>query len=144
MENRIAHLPLINNWYAGEVIGRPTFWLIADRIAEFKHMTTAAYMYPPKIMDTATDDDSLFFVDVSANGGASTSEEGRNIPSPLAPEDKDATLFLPSHVTILGNMPVEVVVPTSRELEDADFIQYLEYDETRVSLQSFHPCFTAD
>jgi len=89
------------------------------------------------------DDDRLFFIDVSANGGASTNEEGRSIASPLAPEDNDPTLFLPSHVTVMGNMPVEVVVPTSRELEDADFIQYLEYDETRVS-QLSRPCSTAD
>ncbi len=95
-------------------------------------------------MDLAADDDPLFFIDVSANGGSLIGEGCTTIPSPLPAEDKGATLFLPSHVTILGDMPVEVVAPPSRELEEADFIQYLEYDETRVSLQLFYPCLTSD
>lgn len=67
-------------------------------------------------------------------------------PTPLPParqtatetlsEDKQTTekLLVPSHVTVLGSTPVEIMAQHLPDEDDEDFIDYLDYEDTKVSL----------
>lgn len=74
------------------------------------------------------DDSKLFFLDLEpvavqnvAEKTAQTGEEGG--PSKL---------LLPSHVQVLGSVPVEILPPSSPDSEDEDYIDYLDYDDRKV------------
>ena len=46
-------------------------------------------------------------------------------------KDDEQKLLLPSHVTVFGDSPVEII-PVAPTEEDADFIDYLDYDDSKV------------
>lgn len=48
-------------------------------------------------------------------------------------EDKPK-LLVPAHVTVLGSTPVEIIQPLSDGEVDEDFIDYLDFDDTKVSV----------
>jgi protein AIR1/2 len=59
-----------------------------------------------------------------------TSQDGQNTAS-VANEEKS---LLPSHVTVLGSTPVEIVEFPLSVSKEEDFIKYLDYEDTKVCL----------
>ena len=45
-----------------------------------------------------------------------------------------AKLLVPAHVTVLGSTPVEIIQPLAESEKDEDFINYLDYDDSKVSI----------
>lgn len=88
---------------------------------------------PPGHSPGPVDDSKLFFLDLEpvavqnvAEKTAKTDEEGG--PSKL---------LLPSHVQVLGSVPVEILPPSSPDSEDEDYIDYLDYDDRKGLVRYF-------
>lgn len=71
--------------------------------------------------------EQLFFVDVEA---VPVPQPPPPQKPPSSPKVETNNLLLPSHVTVFGSTPVEIIAPTT-SLED-DSIQFLDYDDSRV------------
>jgi len=53
-------------------------------------------------------------------------------PTSNQPNDSQNKLLVPSHVTVLGNTPTEIVSSPLSASGDDDFINYLDYEDTKV------------
>ncbi|KAG7449223.1 uncharacterized protein BT62DRAFT_929198 [Guyanagaster necrorhizus] len=52
-------------------------------------------------------------------------------------EDGPSKLLLPSHVQVLGSVPVEILPPSPSDFEDEDYIDYLDYDDRKGLVRYF-------
>lgn len=78
------------------------------------------------------EEQDLFFVDVTPTlipPARQIVTEAHNEPA-----ESSGKLLVPSHVTVLGSTPVEIRIQPLAESEDEDFINYLDYDDSKVSL----------
>ncbi|RDB22705.1 Protein air1 [Hypsizygus marmoreus] len=48
-----------------------------------------------------------------------------------APETPVHTLLLPAHVSVFGAEPVEILPPSSADLDEEDYIEYLDFDDRK-------------
>ncbi len=80
--------------------------------------------------DKEDDIQGFFFVDLNPEAVPLTNHDGQNTAS-VAKEEK---LLLPSHVTVLGSTPVEIVEFPLSVSKEEDFIKYLDYEDTKVCL----------
>jgi hypothetical protein len=80
--------------------------------------------------DKEGDTQGFFFVDLNPDAVPLTNQDGQSTAS-VANEEK---LLLPSHVTVLGSTPVEIVEFPLSVSKEEDFIKYLDYEDTKVCL----------
>ncbi|KAH9482625.1 hypothetical protein JR316_0004725 [Psilocybe cubensis] len=81
------------------------------------------------------EDQDLFYVDVTP------------VPVPSArqimaersnePVETSGKLLVPAHVTVLGSTPVEIISQPAVDSEDENFIDYLDYDDSKHTLRYF-------
>lgn len=84
---------------------------------------------PQSLADTA----DIFFVDVEPAPPPAAS----HLLSPTLPDGPGDTLLLPAHVSVLGLAPVQLLPTSNVDLDDEDYIEYLDYDEHKV-VSKFH------
>jgi hypothetical protein len=75
------------------------------------------------------DDDDLFFVDLTSTEHPSTSQAVLPVTN-----GKEEGLLLPQHVTLFAGTAMELGVRPLSDLEDDDFIKYIDYEDTKVRL----------
>ena len=71
-----------------------------------------------------------FFIDLTPAAIPPLSR--RTPPTSSQPNDPLNKLLVPSHVTVLGNTPTEILSTPLSDSGDDDFINYLDYEETKV------------
>jgi len=71
-----------------------------------------------------------FFIDLTP--AATSPISRRTPPASNQPNDPQNKLLVPSHVTVLGNTPTEILSSPFSDSGDDDFINYLDYEETKV------------
>jgi protein AIR1/2 len=99
------------------------------RRAAKHHSRSPRQSSPPR---SPTDTTPLFFVDVEP------------VPIPAAhildpstvPDELGDKLLLPAHVSIFGLAPVEILPTSNTDLDDEDYIEYLDYDDRKVGGKS--------
>lgn len=75
------------------------------------------------------DNSDLFFVDLTP----AVIPAARQIHTETSTEKTDSgRLLVPSHVTVLGSTPVQIISQPLSDSEDEDFIDYLDYDDNKV------------
>lgn len=72
-------------------------------------------------------EDEIFFVDLTPSQHPSTSQA----VLPVTHEQQEK-LLLPQHVTVLAGTSVELEVPPLPDLEKDDFIEFVDYDDTKA------------
>ena len=84
-----------------------------------------------KEAETSDDAATIFFIDVAPNLEVDPQTLYTAPSTKHSEKENEKNLLLPSHVAIFGDSPVEIipVVPTE---EDDDFIDYLDYDDSKV------------
>jgi hypothetical protein len=87
----------------------------------------------------------LFFIDVKPGLGVEGTASRDAVAVPKENEDEAPKLLLPTHVSVLsgdGNdIPVEILPPSDSDPECEDYIEYLDYDDGKVSYGTDHNCF---
>lgn len=73
--------------------------------------------------------DQLFFVDIKPTPAELSALPSLDVPA-ISGSSK---LLLPDHVSVFGVDPVEIIRPTTPEPDEENFIEYLEYEERKVS-----------
>lgn len=77
-----------------------------------------------------SDQNDSFFIDLTAAAIPPVSQ--CTPPTSNQPNDPQNKLLVPSHVTVLGNTPTEIISSPLSDSEDDDFINYLDYEDTKV------------
>jgi protein AIR1/2 len=79
-----------------------------------------------------SDQNDSFFIDLTAATIPPISQ--RTPPTSNQPNDPQNKLLVPSHVTVLGNTPTEIEIVSSplSDSGDDDFINYLDYEDSKV------------
>ncbi|KAK0486956.1 hypothetical protein EDD18DRAFT_1192592 [Armillaria luteobubalina] len=79
------------------------------------------------------DDSQLFFLDLEPVAVQSVAEKTTKVDE----EGGSPKLLLPSHVQVLGSVPVEILPPSSTDSGDEDYIDYLDYDDRKGLVRYF-------
>ncbi|KAF8165372.1 hypothetical protein B0H34DRAFT_235944 [Crassisporium funariophilum] len=82
----------------------------------------------------AAEPKDIFFVDLTSTATPS-SQETQVISNPE--NGSSSKLLLPSHVTVFGSTPVEVIPQPLSDSDDDGFIKYLDYDDARDTLRYY-------
>lgn len=77
------------------------------------------------------EEQDLFYVDVTPVPVPSVRQTAAEKPNESA--ETSGKLLVPAHVTVLGSTPVEIISQPSADSEDEDFINYLDYDDSKVN-----------
>lgn len=88
--------------------------------------------------DNEDDPQGLFFVDLQPAILPSTNQEGQFTAS----DANEEQLLLPSHVTVLGSIPVDILEFSLPDYKEDNFIKYLDYEDAKVCLL-YRACFTS-
>ncbi|KAK0190952.1 hypothetical protein F5146DRAFT_1046399 [Armillaria mellea] len=78
-------------------------------------------------------DSQLFFLDLEPVAVQNVAEK----PAKAGEEGSPSKLLLPSHVQVLGSVPVEILPPSSPDSGDEDYIDYLDYDDRKGLVRYF-------
>ncbi|KIM46209.1 hypothetical protein M413DRAFT_441278 [Hebeloma cylindrosporum] len=78
---------------------------------------------------TGSSQKDTFFIDLTPTAIPPTSQ--RTPPASNQPNDPKDELLIPSHVTVLGNTPTEIISDPLSDSGDVDFINYLDYGDTK-------------
>jgi hypothetical protein len=80
---------------------------------------------------------ALFFVDVQPAEVKPSDKPSVHGAIPVVVDDEARNLLLPAHVSVFGvaegSIPVEILPPSDSEGQDDDYIEYLDYDDRKVS-----------
>ncbi|KAK0491018.1 hypothetical protein IW261DRAFT_1435232 [Armillaria novae-zelandiae] len=79
------------------------------------------------------DDSQLFFLDLEPVAVQNVAEKTAKADEQGGP----SKLLLPSHVQVLGSVPVETLPPYSPDSGDEDYIDYLDYDDRKGLIRYF-------
>jgi len=79
---------------------------------------------------SGSDQKSSFFIDLTPASILPISR--RTPPTSNQSNNPQNKLLVPSHVTVLGNTPTEIVSSPLSDSGDDDFINYLDYEDTKV------------
>jgi hypothetical protein len=83
---------------------------------------------PPSSPQSPADPVDVFFIDVEP-----TLLPTAHILVPQSVSDGPGDkLLLPAHVSVFGLAPVEILPASNMDLDDEDYIEYLDYDERKV------------
>lgn len=82
--------------------------------------------------DRELDEGELFIIDLTPMPIPSLVVSATNAADSTA--ETTAKLLVPAHVTVLGSTPVEIIKPLDESEKDEDFINYLDYDDSKVSI----------
>ncbi|KAK0206546.1 hypothetical protein DFS33DRAFT_1255994 [Desarmillaria ectypa] len=85
---------------------------------------------PSRSLDTL-DDSKPFYFDLDPAILPNVAEKAEKTDEEGGP----SKLLLPSHVLVLGSVPVEILPPSPSDSEDKDYIDYLDYDDRKVPMQ---------
>jgi hypothetical protein len=83
---------------------------------------------PPSSPRSPVDPVDIFFIDV----------EPTQLPTahilvpPNVSDEPGDKLLLPAHVSVFGLAPLEILPASNVDLDDEDYIEYLDYDERKV------------
>ncbi|KDR83768.1 hypothetical protein GALMADRAFT_671498 [Galerina marginata CBS 339.88] len=83
------------------------------------------------------EDQAIFFVDLSPAPIPPARLIVTEGPIDQEPQDLTKKLLVPSHVTVLGSTPVEIIPEPLSDLEDNNFIKYLDYDDSKHTMRYY-------
>ena len=88
---------------------------------------------PKEDMARSRRDDTshLYFIDVAPAPLPPSIAQPQ--PETQEPQVQPDTLLLPSHVAVFGNESIQIVLPSQKELGEDDYIEYLAYDDYKVT-----------
>ncbi|KJA24656.1 hypothetical protein HYPSUDRAFT_482111 [Hypholoma sublateritium FD-334 SS-4] len=89
-----------------------------------------------KAEDGELDEGELFIIDLTPMPIPSLVASAVNAADATA-EEITAKLLVPAHVTVLGSTPVEIIKPLDESEKDEDFINYLDYDDSKHMLRYY-------
>ncbi|KAK0230783.1 hypothetical protein IW262DRAFT_1340380 [Armillaria fumosa] len=88
---------------------------------------------PPDRSPSSLDNSQLFFLDLEPVAVQSVAEKTAKADE----EGGSPKLLLPSHVQVLGSVPVQILPPSSSDSGDEDYIDYLDYDDRKGLVRYF-------
>ncbi|KAK0468352.1 uncharacterized protein EV420DRAFT_460559 [Desarmillaria tabescens] len=90
---------------------------------------------PPSRSPEPLDDSKLFYFDLDPVPLPNVVQKAEKAGD--SEEGGPSKLLLPSHVQVLGSVPVEILPPSPSDSENEDYIDYLDYDDRKGLVRYF-------